>query len=204
MGGSSSAGRSPACWPRAGATLRSPRARARRTPTRRTLSSPDRASTAMPRLRLLIAAAATLLALASPAAARPEAAARTKAQPKAKVEAQPGVRHLHFRFGPIRVKPGQNTIVFRNTRQRPKVPGFITSFRPNLVRADGTAPPTDVIHLHHAVWLVNLSPTWAAGEEKTRVRLPRGFGWRSRPIAFPLANGPTFDSGELGTGPVGF
>src|SRR4051794_25062687 len=135
----------------------------------------------MPRLRLLIAAAAALLALASPAAARPAAAARAKAHPQAKVEAQPGVRHLHFRFGPIRVKPGQNTIVFRTTRGRPKVPGFITSFRPNLVRADGKAPPTDVIHLHHAVWLVNLNPTWAAGEEKTKVRLPSGFGWRYRP-----------------------
>src|SRR4051794_41942330 len=126
----------------------------------------------MPRLRLLIAAAAALLALASPAAARPAAGAAAQAHPQAKVEPQAGVRHLHFRFGPIRVKPGQNTIVFRNTRQRPKVPGFITSFRPNLVRAGGKAPPTDVIHLHHAVWLVNLKPTWAAGGGKTRGRPP--------------------------------
>src|SRR3954467_11597947 len=118
----------------------------------------------MPRLRLLIAAAAALLALASPAAARPSAAP-VQAHPQAKVEPQPGVRHLHFRFGPIRVRPGQNTIVFRDTKRRPKVPGFITSFRPTLVRADGKAPPTDVIHLHHAVWLANLRPTWAAGEE---------------------------------------
>ncbi|MDP9292984.1 MAG: hypothetical protein M3O90_00940, partial [Actinomycetota bacterium] len=36
----------------------------------------------------------------------------------------------------------------------------------------------DVIHLHHAVWLVNRQPTFAAGEEKTNVSLPRGFGWR--------------------------
>jgi hypothetical protein len=158
----------------------------------------------MPRQRLIVAALAGLLVLASPAAARPEAATRAAAKPRAKVDGQPGVRHLHFRFGPIRVMPGQNTIVFEDTRRRPKVPGFITSFRPNLGRADGKAPPTDVIHLHHAVWLVNLRPTWAAGEERTTVRLPRGFGWRSRPIAFPLANGPTFDSGELGTGPVGF
>jgi plastocyanin len=105
-----------------------------------------------------------LLALAAPASA---------ASPS-------GVRHLHFRFGPVKVKPGQNTIVFDATRQKPKVDGYITSFTPNLVRADGKAPPVDVIHLHHAVWLQNLRPTWAAGEEKTAMRLPTGYGWKYR------------------------
>jgi plastocyanin len=108
-----------------------------------------------------------LLALATPG---PAAAAAEPA----------GVQHLHFRFGPIRIHPGQNTISFAATRQRPKVDGFITSFRPNLVRADGTVPPVDVIHLHHAVWIVDNRLTWAAGEEKTAVRLPDGFGWRYR------------------------
>ena len=28
------------------------------------------------------------------------------------------------------------------------------------------------------MWLVNYNPTWAAGEEKTRVTMPAGFGWR--------------------------
>jgi hypothetical protein len=41
-----------------------------------------------------------------------------------------------------------------------------------------------IIHLHHAVWLVgsrgDLRPTWAAGEEKTAIREPKGFGWRYR------------------------
>src|SRR4051794_35931837 len=119
----------------------------------------------MPRLRLLVLP--TLLALL------------TLAVP-ANAATQPGVRHLHFRFGPVKVKPGQNTIVFDATRQKPKVDGYITSFKPNLVRADGKAPPVDVIHLHHAVWLSNLRPTWAAGEEKTAMRLPPGFGWRYR------------------------
>jgi plastocyanin len=35
----------------------------------------------------------------------------------------------------------------------------------------------DVIHLHHAVWLINFYPTFAAGEEKTILRAPKGFGW---------------------------
>ena len=133
----------------------------------------------MPRLRLLLPLAA-VLALVPGTAARAASAGGAKAQAKVEPQARPGVRHLHFRFGPVRVRPGQNTIVFRATRRRPKVDGFVTSFRPNLVRADGKAPPTDVNHLHHPVWLVKLRPTWAAGEEKTAVRLPRGYGWRYR------------------------
>ena len=131
----------------------------------------------MSRLRLPLL---VLLALAAPAGT-----ARAKAQPQVQgersaVSAADGVRHLHFRFGPIRIRPGQNTISFDLTRQKPKVAGFITSFRPNLVRANGEVPPVDVIHLHHAVWLTDGRPTWAAGEEKTAMRLPRGFGWRYR------------------------
>jgi plastocyanin len=123
----------------------------------------------MPRPRLLLLPTlVALLALAGPATAGPAAPRPT------------GVQHLHFRFGPVHVTPGQNTINLHVTRQRPKVDGFITSFTPNLVRADGKAPPVDVIHLHHAVWLSNLRPTWAAGEEKTAMKLPTGFGWRYR------------------------
>jgi hypothetical protein len=126
----------------------------------------------MPRLRPIILS--TLLALAA-LAAPGHAQAQVKAQPSST-----GPQHLRFRFGPVRIKPGQNTISFDATRQRPRVDGYITSFKPNLVRADGKPPPVDVIHLHHAVWLVNLRPTWAAGEEKTAMRLPAGFGWRYR------------------------
>ena len=108
-------------------------------------------------------------------------AALTVAAPAAGAKASPsGVRHLHYRYGPITIQPGQNTIAITADKQRPKVNGWITSFKPNLVRADGTVPPVDVIHLHHAVWLQNLNPTWAAGEEKTTIRLPKGFGWRYR------------------------
>src|SRR3954465_12754916 len=117
----------------------------------------------MPRLRsLILPTLLALLALPAPAGA----ATKT------------GVQHLHFRFGPVKIDPGQNTIAFDVTRQRPKVDGYITSFTPNLVRADGKAPPVDVIHLHHAVWLQNLRPPWAAGEEKTAMRLPAGYGWK--------------------------
>ena len=98
--------------------------------------------------------------------------------------AQAGVRHLHFRYGPIPIAPGQNTIEFKaNERQRPPGPGWITSFRPQLSYATpgGGIPRVDVVHLHHGVWAVDGYPTWAAGEEKTEVRLPRGYGYRFDP-----------------------
>lgn len=88
---------------------------------------------------------------------------------------------LKFRFGPIIVQPGQNDIVFEPNSKRPPVPGWITSFKPDLVYKDGTPTPTDVIHLHHGVWLKNGYPQFAAGEEKSIVTLPKGFGWRSDP-----------------------
>ena len=34
-----------------------------------------------------------------------------------------GVQHLHFRFGPLHIKPGQNTIELAINDQRPKVDG---------------------------------------------------------------------------------
>ena len=42
-------------------------------------------------------------------------------------------------------------------------------------------PRVDVLHLHHAVWIVNGSPQFAAGEEKSIVQMPQGFGWRNDP-----------------------
>jgi plastocyanin len=98
----------------------------------------------------------------------------------APASAADGVQHLHYEFGPITIKPGQNTIEFAPNTQRPQVDGWIVGFHPNLRRPNGTVPRVDVIHLHHGVWLVNGQPTWAAGEEKTDQIAPPGFGWRYR------------------------
>jgi len=88
---------------------------------------------------------------------------------------------LHYKFGPIHIAPGRNDIVFDLNEQRPPVNGWITGFRPNLVYAgNGETPRVDVIHLHHGVWLINGAPTFAAGEEKTAVQAPSGYGWRYR------------------------
>ena len=38
-----------------------------------------------------------------------------------------------------------------------------------------------MIHLHHGVWLAKGYPTFAAGEEKTILQLPRGYGYHYKP-----------------------
>src|SRR5215203_6040189 len=78
----------------------------------------------------------------------------------APAQAQDGVQHLKFSYGPIEIAPGQNTI--------------------ELVRKDGSVPRVDVIHLHHGVWINQLGPLFAAGEEKTAMIAPPGYGWRYR------------------------
>jgi plastocyanin len=95
-------------------------------------------------------------------------------------EAKDGTKYYRYKF-PLKIKPGQNDIAFELSgklkNQRPSVDGYITYFKPDLVRKNGEVPPVDVIHLHHAVWLVNFNPTFAAGEEKTILRAPKGYGW---------------------------
>src|SRR5262245_44334657 len=98
-----------------------------------------------------------------------------------------GVKHITYCYGPINIMPGQNIIKLRpaidgsGNKLWPQVPGYITRFDPEFIYADGTVPRVDVLHLHHAVWLVNNGPQFAVGEEKTVQQLPQGFGWRSQP-----------------------
>jgi plastocyanin len=113
--------------------------------------------------------------------------------------ASSGVQHLHLKYGPIKITPGQNFIKteLRGIPQ-PKVDGYIVGFNPNLHYAKkgskklGAVPRVDVIHLHHGVWLSlngRQDPTTpgfgaerfaAAGEEKTRLKFPKGFGYAYR------------------------
>src|SRR3954454_14627174 len=92
-----------------------------------------------------------------------------------------GVQHMHYRYGPIHITPGQNTILYKPTRLKPKVPGYITRFKPDLEYTNGTKPRVDILHLHHGVWLMRRYPTFAAGEEKTITQFPKGFGYRYGP-----------------------
>jgi plastocyanin len=98
-----------------------------------------------------------------------------------------GAKRLTYRVGPFDVIPGQNSIDLTPIIERPQVDGYITRMRPDLTYLNGTVPRVDVIHLHHGVWL-NLSRSdatvpglperfFAAGEEKTRVIFPKGYGY---------------------------
>jgi plastocyanin len=97
-------------------------------------------------------------------------------------ERYPGAcQRLRFSYGPIVVKPGQNDVLIGPvTIEKPVQNGYITRFAPNLVRADGTVPPTEQVHLHHGTWLSSpdygSGPFFAAGEEKTIAPFPKGYG----------------------------
>jgi Ca2+-binding RTX toxin-like protein len=105
-----------------------------------------------------------------------------------------GVQHLTYCYGPVQIKPGQNIIRLNSAKDPdgtplfPQVPGYITRFDPDLVYTDGSVPPVDVLHLHHAVWIVNANPQFAVGEEKTIAQQPQGYGWRSQPSDSWLVN----------------
>ncbi len=100
-----------------------------------------------------------------------------------------GVEHLHFAYGPLDIKPGQNVIETAKTLiPQPKEDGWVVGFRPNLKLANGKVPPVDVLHLHHGVWAVanrrdTTFPIYPerflpAGEEKTALELPAPYGYR--------------------------
>ena len=101
-----------------------------------------------------------------------------------------GTQHLHFEYGPVHVLRGQNVIQNSGSIPKPAQDGWITGFRPNLILPDGTVPPVDVIHLHHVVFLnTSRSDTtrpglperfFAVGEEKTRLKLPKPYGYPTK------------------------
>ena len=140
-------------------------------------------------------AASALAASASVAAAAEPPCSAPPSKPKVlKRVSYPGMKTILFCYGPITIRPGQNTNDYdgSNTpgldKLLPNEPGWITRFDPDLMYTDKNkgnkgVPSVDVHHLHHAVWLGmgENDPRWAAGEEKTIIQLPRGFGWRNDP-----------------------
>jgi hypothetical protein len=97
-------------------------------------------------------------------------------------ERYPGAcQRLRFAYGPLAVKPGQNDVFVEPVKiEKPDRDGYITRFKPNLVRADGTVPPVQQVHLHHGTWLsvpdYGSGPFFASGEEKTIAPFPKGYG----------------------------
>jgi hypothetical protein len=132
----------------------------------------------------MLASGFALLALAAPSAMAAE-------QPRGKLikvtSAANGAQRLTYKVGPFNIIPGQNDIGYQGMDQKPKVDGWITRIRPDLTYLNGKVPGVDVLHLHHGVWL-NMSRRdatspglperfFAAGEEKTIMSFPKGFGY---------------------------
>jgi plastocyanin len=96
-------------------------------------------------------------------------------------------KRLHFAFGPILAKPGQNDVLIQPvTIEKPAYPGYIVRFRPDLVDVTGKPPLINELHLHHATWLNGYpqygnGPFFAAGEEKTIATFPPGYGMHVNP-----------------------
>ncbi len=127
-----------------------------------------------------LVAAMALLAIAAPLASASGAfEASTTKIPVSDPPPPAGAQVLKYKFGPLKIQPGQNLIKIDVQKQRPAVDGWIVGFRPGLVNvSDGKSPPVTEVHLHHAVWLVDLKPAFAAGEEKTYFNAAPGYGWR--------------------------
>ena len=58
--------------------------------------------------------------------------------------AKSSVEHLHFRYGPLHIKPGSNLILggYATPAEKPSEPGYIIRMAPNLKTANGAVPPT--------------------------------------------------------------
>src|SRR3954452_17640420 len=136
-------------------------------------------------LRVTALVLALLAATATSAVAKPLPGAKISATQYVPSATYPGLQHLHYKYGPVDIVPGQNTIDFGPNNLKPTVPGYITRFSPNLVYAggknNGKVPRVDVIHLHHGVWVMDGYPTFAAGEEKTVFNAPQGYGYHYKP-----------------------
>ena len=128
------------------------------------------------RFCIAVLALAALAVVAQPAAA---------ASPK-------GVQHLHFRYGPLHIKPGSNLILggYATPAEKPAEDGYIIRLKPNLKTASGAVPATYKLHLHHGVF-INMgsqdtsSPGlperfFATGEEKTIFQIPAPYGYFTR------------------------
>ncbi len=98
-----------------------------------------------------------------------------------------GAKRTNYMVGPLDVTPGQNRIAYAPLAEKPQVDGWIVRIKPNLVRADGSVPPTDQVMFHHGVWLNMSRPDatagvperfFATGEEKTITTFPKGYGYR--------------------------
>lgn len=131
-----------------------------------------------------LTAVTAMLLVAAPSAMAVEAVAAGKAV--SVEDAANGVKRIKYKIGPFNITPGQNEIGNEIILEKPQEDGYFTRLRPDLTYLSGKVPGVDVIHLHHGVW-VNLGRPdatsglperfFAAGEEKTIMQFPRGYGY---------------------------
>ena len=126
-----------------------------------------------PTRRASLVAAFVLALLVLPAAAqaagKPLPGARISTKAFSQPATYPGMQHLHYEYGPIKINPGAEHHRLRRQQsqaERPRLHHALPA-RTSSTRRNHTIPRVDVIHLHHGVWLINGYPTFAAGEEKT-------------------------------------
>ena len=122
-------------------------------------------------------------------------------QPEVLQDLPGGGERIRYRCGPIDITPGQNRIewpAMLRGLHRPDENGYITRLEPDLVEENGEALDSDLVMFHHAVWLNNSrcdssAPAFlscsgpvpgrfpqrffGAGEEKTTLDLPDGYGY---------------------------
>lgn len=118
------------------------------------------------------------------------------AAPSALAKSSSGVRTTTYKAGPYQVRPGANLILVDKKPVPHPNDAYIVSMKPNLRYAKaggkccGAVPRVDVVHLHHGVWLSDgkagkgygpglggIYPFFAAGEEKTTLAQPPGYGY---------------------------
>lgn len=139
-----------------------------------------------------IAVALAMFAFAAPAEAK-------KKEQYLQSASYPGMATYSCRTEPITIHPGQNTNLFEPTSTCPNAElvsgpgdpsafapgstaqGFVTRFKPSMVEVKPSGklvtPSVWDLHLHHVVWISQKGgPTFASGEEKTIVSLPKGYG----------------------------
>jgi plastocyanin len=138
--------------------------------------------------------AAAMLLLAAPAIAK-----KGGKEPTLRAAKYPGTTTFQCRTGAIPIHPGQNLNDFGATKTCPNAvkvsgpgsvsdfspgstkQGYITRFKPSMVEVKPNGrlvtPAVWDLHLHHVVWIApGFGPVFAAGEEKTIAKLPKGYG----------------------------
>ena len=94
-----------------------------------------------------------------------------------------GCKRIRYAYGPVDVRPGANMQLLWQGIGKPQYDGYVSRLTANLYRTDGTIPPVDIVHLHHGAWLSdhqygNFPVFFAAGEEKTHMQAPSGYGMK--------------------------